>query len=157
MTQRRGNLGNTFMDIEEYGNFGTDKSPMFRFNATTIKLNDIIPFINTVNVVLKIDVESFECYVINGGKVFFAKLNGTVRRFAHTHTYTHKFAVTFLLTEWSATKGGTVNKCVSDMITYLTSIGLCPYHLDNTPYSVGNKSDNIMWVRQHKCEVCVFC
>ena len=41
--------------------------------AKTIKLDDLLPFVKTPNVIVKIDVEGAECYVINSGKEFFAR------------------------------------------------------------------------------------
>jgi hypothetical protein len=77
MSQTHRNLGHTYMETKQNVNTSVEEPSKLRFNATTIKLDDVVRFIRTNNVVMKIDVESYECNVINSGKTLFAMFNGT--------------------------------------------------------------------------------
>ena len=48
--------------------------------AQTILLDDLLPFVTTPFVIMKIDVESYECNVINSGTCFFAEKDGMISR-----------------------------------------------------------------------------
>jgi hypothetical protein len=63
--------------------------------AQTITLDDILPYVKTKYVIMKIDVESYECNVINSGKRLFEEKDGSSKNlFARISLYNYSCSPT---------------------------------------------------------------
>lgn len=69
---KRGNLGGTSVQEIGFAEYEKLKKRRPRDVVTTVSLNDLAPFVNTSVVVIKIDIEGWECQAILGGTGFLA-------------------------------------------------------------------------------------
>jgi FkbM family methyltransferase len=83
MSQAARNLGHTYLETQKDPKgkkedivSTVDEPSVARFTAMTIKLDDVSAFVHTRNVVIKIDVESYECFVVRGGHTFLETHDG---------------------------------------------------------------------------------